>query len=551
MGTRHHKTLRINPLDNVAVALEDLPSDFEIHLNSISVFTSEPIPAKHKVLLSDLPEGDQIIMYGTLVGRAKKFLKAGSKVTVENTLHDTKPYLTKTENMTWDPPDIDHYNGLTFSGHVRSDGKVGTRNYWLVMPLVFCENRNIDVMKTSLLEPLGYLTRKSFSFDLSPLIEEFRNYGEIDPDKVTLQPSELHQAHRIFPNLNGIKFLTHYGGCGCTRQDAQMLCELLAGYIAHPNVGGATVLSLGCQNAQIPILQEALNRLSPKLDKPVFYLEQQQFSSERTFLEACIKKTFFGCTLANRNERVATPLNKLVLGLECGGSDGFSGISANPALGHCTDLLIALGGSAILSEFPELHGVEQELMNRCADEIIANRFLKLMKAYELKAVHSGSGFAFNPSPGNIRNGLITDAMKSAGAALKGGTSPIKGVLDYGEVQETSGLNLLCTPGNDVESTTGLAGAGANMIVFTTGLGTPTGNPIVPVIKVSSNTELSVRMRDIIDFNAGSIIEGSSTIEEDGKELFELLIEVASAIKSTATENLGQDDFIPWKRGISL
>jgi len=287
------------------------------------------------------------------------------------------------------------------------------------------------------------------------------------------------------------------------------------------------------------------------LDKPVFYLEQQRFNTEREFLEACVKKTFYGCSIANQEQRTTAHFNKLVLGLECGGSDGFSGISANPALGYCADLLIAGGGSAILSEFPELHGVEQELMNRCVDENTARRFMTLMKAYEKQAILSGSSFAFNPSPGNIRNGLITDAMKSAGAALKGGSSPITRVMDYGEIQKAAGLNLLCTPGNDVESTTGLAGAGANIIVFTTGLGTPTGNPIVPVIKVSSNTELAARMSDIIDFDAGRIINGGSTIPGTGRELFELVLKVASGIKTTAAEKLSQDDFIPWKRGISL
>jgi len=239
------------------------------------------------------------------------------------------------------------------------------------------------------------------------------------------------------------------------------------------------------------------------------------------------------------------------LGLECGGSDGFSGISANPALGYASDLLVALGGTTILSEFPELNGVEQELINRCKTEEEAKKFADLMDAYSARAVALGSAFANNPSPGNIKDGLITDAIKSAGAAKKGGTSPVTQVLDYTEKSTRKGLNLLCTPGNDVESTTGLAGSGCNVIAFTTGLGTPTGNPIAPVIKISSHNTLAERMKDIIDFNTGSVITGDDTIETKGEQLLEYIIQVASGEVTTAAVRLGQEDFIPWKRGISL
>src|SRR5690606_10438639 len=239
------------------------------------------------------------------------------------------------------------------------------------------------------------------------------------------------------------------------------------------------------------------------------------------------------------------------LGLECGGSDGFSGISANPALGYASDILSALGGSPILSEFPELCGVEQELVNRCQEDADAVRFLQLMRDYEKSVVDAGSGFDMNPSPGNIKDGLITDAMKSAGAAKKGGTSPVTDVLDYGEYVKNPGLNLLCTPGNDVESTTAMAGSGANVIVFTTGLGTPTGNPITPVIKISSNTKLAQRMPDIIDVDCGGVISGEKTIEQCGEEILEYIIAVASGETIPKAVQLHQDDFIPWKRGVSL
>ena len=254
---------------------------------------------------------------------------------------------------------------------------------------------------------------------------------------------------------------------------------------------------------------------------------------------------------ADQLQREPAPLSKLTIGLECGGSDGFSGISANPAVGHASDLLVALGGKTILSEFPELCGVEQELINRCTDITISEKFSHLMKTYAASAEAVGSGFDMNPSPGNIKDGLITDAMKSAGAAKKGGTSPVVDVLDYAEYANKPGLNLLCTPGNDVESTTAMAGSGANIILFTTGLGTPTGNPVAPVIKISSNTALANRMPDIIDIDTGGVITGEKTIQQMGEEILNHIIKVASGEIQPKAVQLGQDDFIPWKRGVSL
>jgi altronate hydrolase len=241
----------------------------------------------------------------------------------------------------------------------------------------------------------------------------------------------------------------------------------------------------------------------------------------------------------------------LCIGLECGGSDGFSGISANPTLGVLSDMVVSLGGSVILAEFPELCGVEQELSNRCHNEQTALKFMELMTSYNARAKAVGSGFHANPSPGNIKDGLITDAIKSAGAAKKAGTSPVVAVLDYPEKVTTSGLNLLCTPGSDVESTTAEVAAGANIVLFTTGLGTPTGNPVAPVIKVSSNTKLSEKMPDIIDVNCGTIIDGTETITQAAERLLDFVITVASGYQQPKAVRLGQDDFIPWKRDVSL
>ncbi|NJB84984.1 altronate hydrolase [Lewinella marina] len=546
--------LKIHPADNVIVALRDFRAGEEVELPEGGTLPfREDVPTKHKFAERDFAEGDTITMYGVTVGKTLRPVPRGTRISTENVVHASSDYSVGQRSTEWDAPDVSAFRGRTFSGYHRGDGQVGTRNYWLVIPLVFCENRNVEVIQSAMLEKLGYVTDRAFSVDVDALIAKYRA-GAAEEDilstEILRSGTELH-GKRVFPNVDGIKFLTHQGGCGGIRQDSEALCRLLAGYLNNPNVAGGTVLSLGCQNAQAGFLQEALDRIAPDFSKPLYILEQQRSKSEREFIAEAVKVTFTGLMQANQIERRPAGLEHLTLGLECGGSDGFSGISANPALGYASDLLVSLGGKAILSEFPELNGVEQELVNRCVTEEGALKFAHLMRSYSQRAEAVGSAFSMNPSPGNIRDGLITDAMKSAGAAKKGGTSPVVDVLDYTEQATRPGLNLLCTPGNDVESTTGLAGSGANLIVFTTGLGTPTGNPITPTVKMASNTALAQRMADIIDINAGTVISGEDTIQSKGEELLELLLRVASGEQLTRAEQLGQDDFIPWKRGVSL
>ena len=547
------KVLKVHPSDNVIVALQNFKAGQAIDFGGRNIHLTEDIPIKHKFSECDLELDDTIVMYGVTVGRALSRIPQGSRISTQNVAHSSEEYIIGDRQAHWVPLEVSRYQSRTFNGYHRDNGRVGTRNYWLVIPLVFCENRNIQVLKETMLEKLGYVTNRDFSVDLNALITRYREgapEAEILNTEIIKSTNEL-QRDRLFPNVDGLKFLTHDGGCGGIRQDSESLCRLLAGYITHPNVAGATVLSLGCQNAQIELLEQSIKILDPYNRKPIFMLEQQASKSERHFIAEAVKKTFVGLIQANKIKRQPASVSHLSLGLECGGSDGFSGISANPALGYTSDLLVSLGGKAILSEFPELNGVEQELINRCTTRESAEKFAHLMQTYQERAEQVGSGFDMNPSPGNIKDGLITDAMKSAGAAKKGGTSPIVDVLDYSEQAILPGLNLLCTPGGDVESTTGLAGSGANIIVFTTGLGTPTGNPIAPTIKLSSNSSLAQRMADIIDINAGTIITGEDTIESKGEELLELVIRVASGEVLTHAERLGQDDFIPWKRGVSL
>ncbi len=545
--------LKVHPSDNVIVALKNFEAGEEVVFEGNVYNLLENIPAKHKFAERDFSESEIIKMYGVTVGKALRPIPCGTRISTENVSHSSSDYKIGERQLEWQAPDVSKFQDRTFSGFHRPDGRVGTRNYWLVIPLVFCENRNIKVIKEAMLEKLGYSTDRDFSVDVDALVQQYNkgvSADEILQSEIINEGSEI-RKNKVFTNVDGIKFLEHDGGCGGIRQDSETLCNLLAGYITHPNVAGATVLSLGCQNAQISLLENAISNLQKDFNKPLYILEQQKSSSERAFIAEAVKKTFVGLMEANKLTRKPAALSHLSLGLECGGSDGFSGISANPALGYTSDLLVALKGKAILSEFPELNGVEQELINRCQTKADAEKFANIMRTYAQRAEEAGSGFDMNPSPGNIKDGLITDAMKSAGAAKKGGTSPVVKVLDYTEQAVQFGLHLLCTPGNDVESTTGLAGSGANLIVFTTGLGTPTGNPITPTVKMSSNTKLAQQMKDLIDINAGTIISGEDTIETKGEELLELLIEVASGEKITHAERLGQDDFIPWKRGVSL
>ncbi len=514
-GVMQNKVLKLDSKDNVLIALTDLRRGEQIFFDSQPYALESDVPAKHKFAAEDLAIGASIIMYGVLVGKAVAPIRRGGLLTTRNIHHQAAAFQEKKDEYFWTPPDVSRWKQREFLGYRRSDGQVGTRNYWIVVPLVFCENRNIAVLKQAFEEELGFAAPQGYRRQVAELARLYAD-GRSEEIKTHALTGDAAgpQRSRVFENVDGVRFLLHEGGCGGTREDSNNLCGLIAGYIHHPNVAGATVLSLGCQHAQIGILREELRKRNPNFDKPLVIVEQQQSGTEVAMLTEAIRSTFLGLMEANRCQRTREPLSNLCLGLKCGGSDGFSGLSANPAIGHTSDILAALGGRTILSEFPELCGVEQELINRSARKEVADRFMQLMKSYGARAKAVGSGFEMNPSPGNMRDGLLTDAMKSAGAAKKGGNSKVTAVLDYPEYSTEAGLNLQCTPGNDVECVTAQVGAGANVVLFTTGLGTPTGNPIAPVVKLATNSGLAQRMRDIIDVDTGGII-------------------------------------IPWKRGISL
>jgi altronate hydrolase len=490
-------------------------------------------------------------MYGVLVGKVTEDVKKGGLMTTSNLHHAADPYAYRGATYSWQAPDVSKWKERTFMGYHRSDGRVGTANYWLFIPTVFCENRNLDVIREAMHNELGYAVTDKYKDFTRGLVEEYR---EGTREKACLPKAgtgDEGRRMRVFENVDGIKFLNHQGGCGGTRQDSEVLQNLLAAYADHPNVGGVTILSLGCQHLQLDAFNEAIKKRNPLFDKPMLSFEQQGGMSEEELIKHAIASTFEGLKEINTYKRKPASLDKLTVGVKCGGSDGFSGISANPAIGYFSDLLVGLQGKILLAEFPELCGAEQELIDRSTSKETAEKFISLMDAYSAQAESVGSGFHMNPSPGNIRDGLITDAIKSAGACKKGGTSPVVDVLDYTEPATKPGLSLVCTPGNDVEATTGKAASGATLILFTTGLGTPTGNPVCPTIKVATNSKLARKMADIIDIDCGPIVEGEKTIQQMGEEILEYCIRAASGEVIPKSVQLNQDDFIPWKRGVSL
>ena len=541
--------LKMHPKDNVLVALTDLPQNEQVFFEGETYILQNTIKAKHKFYTTDLKAGDEVIMYGVLVGKVQFNISKGSLMTIENLKHSAEPYSYREVNYSWQAPDVTKYKDRTFNGFKRKDGRVGTANYWLFVPTVFCENRNLDVIKEALQNELGYSVSDKYTQYTHQLLSAYQE--GLDMDSIHLELTPTNKVNRIFKNVDGIKFLNHQGGCGGTRQDSATLSSLLAAYANHPNVAGITLLSLGCQHLQVQDFVNDVKKQNPSFDKPMLVFEQQQTVSEEQLIADAIKQTFEGLIEINKLERTPAPLRDLVLGVKCGGSDGFSGVSANPAVGYTSDLLVALGGKVLLAEFPELCGVEQNLIDRCVAKESAEKFIDLMQSYDALAHKVGSGFHMNPSPGNIKDGLITDAIKSAGAAKKGGTAPVVDVLDYTEPVTKAGLSLVCTPGNDVEATTGKAAAGATLILFTTGLGTPTGNPVCPVIKVATNSVLANKMSDIIDIDCGPVISGEKSIEEMGEDILEYCIKAASGEIIPKAVQLNQDDFIPWKRGVSL
>lgn len=530
------KVLRIHPDDTLVVALEDLHPGDVVTVGEESVVLTDPVPAKHKFTRVALDEGDVVTLYGVPVGKTLRPLARGAVVTVDNIRHHTAAVPDSgSPAYVWNPPDVTTWAGRTFRGIVRDDGRVGTANYWLIMPMVFCENKHAEKLCVALERSLGYADT-----GLETIAAAMQGR------KDTAAP----HAEPPFPGIDGIRCLSHNGGCGGTPADALSLCEILAAYADHPNVGGVTVLALGCEKSEISLFKEALFRRNPNFDKPCLVFTEQEWTSSSDMLAEALRQTLACLPEINTISRRDVPLSHLKIGLKCGGSDGFSGITANPCMGLVSDMIIALGGAAALSEFPELCGVEGNLAGRCVSPEVRTRFLDLMRAFESTANFFGTTLADNPGPGNIRDGLVTDAIKSAGAAQKGGSAPVRAVCDYGEPMAERGLSLVCGPGNDLEVVSALVAAGCTLVMFSTGLGTPAGNAIVPVLKLATNSATALRHAELIDFDCGPILDDPA-LEPMAEALLGLLVRTADGAYQAKADRNGQYDFLFWKRQTSL
>lgn len=487
------KLFKINNKDNVAVALEELKKG-EI-IDNIKLL--DDIPFGHKVLLNDLKNGENIIKYGNPIGHLTIDCKKGEHIHEHNlktNLSDIIEYKYCGENE-YQPKKCD----VTFSGYLRQDGRAATRNEIWIIPTVGCVNNT-----AKRLEKIGQ--------DI------------------------------IGDGCDGVFAYTHPFGCSQLGDDQENTRKILAALANHPNAGGVLIVSLGCENTNAETFKKYLGEYNKKRIK---FLVTQDCENELEKGEELLKELY---TFVKSFKREPIPINKLVVGYKCGGSDAFSGITANALCGRLTDKLTSFGTSTILTEVPEMFGAEKLLMKRCENEKVFNKCVNMINSFKQYFFSHNQECYENPSPGNHDGGITTLEEKSLGCIQKGGKAVITDVLEYGEHCKKQGLNLLTGPGNDIVSTTNLTAAGANIILFTTGRGTPLGAS-VPTIKVASNSRLAKRKSNWIDFNAGELIE-SNDFENMTEEIFKLLIDIASG-RQTKNEQNGYRDISIFKDGVIM
>lgn len=502
--------LIINPaFDNVATAIIDLNKGFVVQKEDKTEFSLLiDIPKAHRFAVADIPTGEGVIQYGSAFGTSKGILK-GELISLDNIDNPKEHDLSKIELLPSKriEPNKTKSETKKFMGYKRSNGSVGTRNFYLIVPTSLCASQVASRIATQAGE--SFLTK----------------------------------------NIDGIVAIPHTEGCGCAHNvQIDRLLKVLSNFINHPNVGGALIIDLGCEQTNYSAVNGYLNTVNMRKDLPVDWLTIQDRGCEGTETKALeiIKEKL---PILEKQNRIPCPLSDIILGTECGASDSYSGITANPLIGNVADKIIESGGSAILPEFTEMIGAEHTLIKRMNSKAVADKFIDLMNWYKDLARKLNVDISDNLVPENIAGGLINSCIKSLGAITKGGTSTIEEVLDYGEKISKKGLCLLQGPGNDIESTTGLASAGSNIICFSTGKGAITGDAIVPVIRISSNTELYERMPNDIDFDAGQLLNqaSESSIESLGDDVLDEIISVASG-KITCTEKNGQNQFQIWTAG---
>lgn len=494
------RALKINANDNVAVALDNIKKGETLTFGSSSVVVLEDIDKGHKIALKDIKKGENVIKYGFPIGHATRDIKAGEWVH----LHNLKTNLGEILEYEYNPQQINltpmRYD-KTFKGYRRKSGKVGVRNEIWIIPTVSCVNRNAEL--------IAHRAR-----------EEFKGVRGID----------------------GIYEFKHPYGCSQLGKDQLNTQKILADLVNHPNAGGVLVLGLGCENNNIEEFKKVLSDCDSERVK---FLVAQEVEDE---IEAGVKLIGELAKYASRFEREECPLSELVIGLKCGGSDGFSGITANPLVGAFSDKLIACGGSTVLTEVPEMFGAETILMNRAKNREVFEKIVKLINDFKEYFMGYNQPIYENPSPGNKKGGITTLEEKSLGCIQKGGTSQVVDVLEYGDTVREKGLNLLSSPGNDMVASTALAAAGCQIILFTTGRGTPLGTA-VPTVKIVTNSEIFNKKPHWMDFDAGKLLSGES-MEKLAEELLDYVVKVASGMP-TKSEIMGFREIAIFKNGVTL
>ena len=493
--------LRLHPADNVAIARLLLQPGTRLRFADAELAVCEVIPAGHKVALRTIPAGERVIRYGECIGRATRPIEAGEHVHQHNLRCEEislEYEFPQSELPRPEPPP----EAPVFLGYWRSDGRVGTRNYIAVMAASNCAAHAVSLIARS--------------FEDVPLPE----------------------------NVDGVAAFTHGDGCGhAVGPDTELLRRTLAGLLDHPNVSAAVLVGLGCEVNQIAdYFPEGTLRT-----ERVIGLTIQSSGGTRATVEAARREVARLIERAAGERRAPAPAWKLVLGLNCGGSDSFSGITANPALGYCADRLARLAGTPVLAETPEVFGAEHLLVRRARSRQVAEKLLAYIESYKRYLAAFGAGFDDNPSPGNKYGGLSNIVEKSLGAVAKGGSSPLMDAVDYAQRIRPGGLVFMNTPGYDPVSLAGLAAGGCTLIAFTSGRGSGIGFPTVPVIKIASNSRAFRLMRENMDINAGRIADGEASVSELGEEIFRFVLEVASG-RRTAAERLGHAEFVPWRIG---
>jgi arabinonate dehydratase len=501
LPTEENSAIHLNPLDNVAIARVPLSAGMKLRVDGVPITVLDAVPAGHKVAVARIQPGEMVHRYGQAIGRAKVQIEPGRHVHTQNISFEelTFSYQFPEGDIPYPalPKDVP-----TFRGYLREDGRAGTRNYIAVVAASNCAAHTAELIASS-----------------------------FDDEKLP-------------PNVDGVAAFPHGEGCGHTiGPDTEQLRRTLAGVLAHPNVSAAIILGLGCEVNQI---DHYLGPNAPRSSRLVG-MTLQGSGGTRGALEAARREIHTLMESAADEQRTEIPASKIVLGLNCGGSDSFSGITANPALGICCDMLASIGATAVLAETTECFGAEHLLVRRARNRQVAEKFLSFIGGYKKYLDRFGGSFNDNPSPGNKDGGLTNILEKSLGAAAKAGSSPMMDAVDYAERITSPGFVFMNTPGYDPVSLTGLAAGGCNLIAFTTGRGSAIGFPTIPVIKLATNSNTYRRMRDNMDINAGVIADGEESIEAVGRQIFDTVLRVASGEK-TCAERLGHKEFVPWRIG---